>query len=109
MEKLEQAFLAWLNSFGVEKEGLSDITVLKNGIFLQKLLMIIDPNAFSFEGFSLEADHWSLYLSNLQKLTDGIKKYCRTYLNMKLPDNYVDISSIARKSDKEQILRLVFV
>lgn len=86
---------------------MTDVAALKDGIFLQKLLMIIDPNVFSFEGFSLEAVHWSLCLSNLQKLTDGMKNYCQSFLNMKLPDDYVDIQAIARNSDKEHILRLV--
>ena len=108
MEKIEQAFLAWLNSLGIEKMPITNIVSLKDGVLLQKLLKMIDPTFFSLEGFSLEADHWSLCASNLTKLATGITKYFQTFLNMKVPEDYADIQAIARNSDKSQILKIVF-
>jgi len=107
-EEIEKAFLAWLNSLEMEKEPLSSILSLKDGVFLVKFLKKIVPDYFSLEGFSLQPDHWSLCVSNLQKLMKSMDKYYKTELKMTLPADFVDIQAIARQNDKTHILRLVF-
>jgi hypothetical protein len=105
----EEAFLAWLNSFKIGKEELKDITSLKDGVFLMKFLKDLDPNFFSLEGFSLEANHWSLCISNIQKLKDSIMQYTKNYLTIQFPEDYINVLAIARQEDKSQILKLVLL
>ena len=104
----EEAFLAWLNSFNTEKERVKDLTELKDGVFLMKFLKDLDSSFFSLEGFSLEAGHWSLCLSNVQKLKDSIIEYTKKYLTIQFPEDYINVLAIARHEDKSQILKLVF-
>lgn len=103
----EKAFLAWLNSFNIDKELIKDLTSLKDGVFLMRFLKGIDENYFTLEGFSLEPNHWSLSVSNIQKLNDSIVGYAQKYLLAQFPKDYIDIQAVARKGDKEEILKLV--
>ena len=72
-----------------------------------KFLKEIDSNFFSLNGFSLEPDHWSLCLSNIQKLTGVIANYCKSNLNIEFPKDFVDVQGIARQGDKGHLLKLV--
>eukprot|EP00826_Nyctotherus_ovalis_P062763 TRINITY_DN9137_c0_g1_i1.p2 TRINITY_DN9137_c0_g1~~TRINITY_DN9137_c0_g1_i1.p2 ORF type:complete len:132 (-),score=31.77 TRINITY_DN9137_c0_g1_i1:150-545(-) len=103
----EKAFLAWLNSFNIDKEPIKDLTSLKDGVFLMRFLKGIDGDFFTLEGFSLEPNHWSLSVSNVQKLNDSILEYAQKYLLAQFPKDYIDIQAVGRKGDKEEILKLV--
>ena len=67
-----------------------------------------DPLCFPLEGFDPKpSDHWTITVSNLQKVNNYMEEYLETVLKLPVMKDYVNVQSIIRDNDHVNLLRPV--